>query len=381
MHNAPFVFGRPVEGDAFTDRVAETARLKANFEYGINTILISSRRMGKTSLMQKVSRLSASDRIRIASFDAFPCRNEAEFLSAYAAAVVKATADRWEEWTQTVAHFLSRLGLKITFGTDPMTDFGIEFEIGRLEQNAEEILALPQKIAEAKNMRIVVCIDEFQQIGSFEHSLAFQKRLRGVWQHLSAVSFCLCGSNTHMMNTMFQRKDYPFYRFGDAMYLSCIPKQDWISFVCQRFAIGGKGISEDLAGQLVESVNGCSSYVQQLAWILWSSVSREATLEDLNIAIERLIDSCQPSFVVQIEGLSAKQVAMLRAICDGVEEGFTTKAVLDKYRLGVSSNVVRVRAALLERDLIAQEPDGRLVIEDPVFKRWLIERFRIIPRS
>lgn len=36
MHNAPFVFGRPVEGDAFTDRVAETARLKANFAYGIN---------------------------------------------------------------------------------------------------------------------------------------------------------------------------------------------------------------------------------------------------------------------------------------------------------------------------------------------------------
>ena len=56
---------------------------------------------------------------------------------------------------------------------------------------------------------------------------------------------------------------------------------------------------------------------------------------------------------------------MLRAICDGFEEGFTMKAVLDKYRLGVSSNVVRVRAALLERDLMAQESDGRLVIENP----------------
>ena len=103
MHNAPFVFGRLVEGGAFMDRVAETVRLKANFECGINTIHISSRRMGKTSLVQKVLRLSASDRIRI------PCRNEAEFLSAYATAVVKATAGRWEEWTQTVAQFLSRL--------------------------------------------------------------------------------------------------------------------------------------------------------------------------------------------------------------------------------------------------------------------------------
>ena len=179
------------------------------------------------------------------------------------------------------------------------------------------------------------------------------------------------------MNTMFQRQDYPFYRFGDTMYLSNISKRDWILFVCDRFSVGGKSITRELAERLVDSVNSYSSYVQQLAWILWNSTEGEATEDGLNSAMECLIDSCQPSFIVQTENLSAKQVAFLRAICDGVEEGFTSRSVLDKYRLGVSSNVVRVRTALLERDLIAQEPDGRLVIEDPIFKRWLIERFRI----
>lgn len=377
MSKAPFVFGKTVEGDVFTDRTIETSHLKANFEYGTNTILISPRRMGKTSLIRKVAKLAQTENIRIASFDAFACRNESEFLTAYVTAVVKATSSRWEEWTRTIQQFLSRLVPKITFGTDPMTDFGIEFEIGRLEQNADEILALPQKIAEVKKIRIVVCIDEFQQVGSFENSLAFQKRLRGIWQHLTDVSFCLYGSKKHMMNTMFQRQDYPFYRFGDTMYLSNISKPDWVAFVCERFSAGGKSISGELAEQLVEAVNCYSSYVQQLAWILWSSTDGEATEDGLKAAIDRLIDSCQPSFIVQTENLSAKQVAFLRAICDGVEEGFTTKAILDKYRLGVSSNVVRVRTALLERDLIAQEPDGRLIIEDPVFKRWLIERFRI----
>ena len=38
---APFVFGVRVEGDSFTDRREETERLKANFTYGVNTILIS----------------------------------------------------------------------------------------------------------------------------------------------------------------------------------------------------------------------------------------------------------------------------------------------------------------------------------------------------
>lgn len=375
IKNAPFVFGKIVTGEAFTDRLKETENLKTNFSYGTNTILISPRRMGKTSLVRKAARLAETESVRIAFFDAFSCRNEADFLNVYAAAVVKSTSSRWEEWMRVVSQFLSRLTPKITIGTDPAASFDIEFALADLEKSAEDILALPQKIAEAKNIRIVVCIDEFQQIGSFEQSLAFQKRLRGSWQQQSNVCFCLFGSKKHMMNTMFQRQDYPFYRFGDIMYLSRIPRDDWVAFICERFALGGKTISQSLAGQLVDAVEAHSSYVQQLAWILWSSVAQEATDEDLKAALERLLDSCQPTFIVQTEGLSTKQLGLLRAICDGVEEGFTTKKVLEKYRLGVSSNVVRVRDALLERDLVSQQADKRLVIEDPVFKLWMIERF------
>ena len=60
---SPFVFGVRVEGDTFTDRRIETDRLKANFTYGVNTILISPRRMGKTSLVDRVCSLVGSDDI------------------------------------------------------------------------------------------------------------------------------------------------------------------------------------------------------------------------------------------------------------------------------------------------------------------------------
>ena len=49
-----FVYGTAVSGGNFTDRKEETARLKKDFEVGLNTILISPRRMGKTSLIKKV---------------------------------------------------------------------------------------------------------------------------------------------------------------------------------------------------------------------------------------------------------------------------------------------------------------------------------------
>ena len=50
----PFIYGMSVEGNNFTDREKETKRLKKDFENGVNVILISPRRMGKTSLVKKV---------------------------------------------------------------------------------------------------------------------------------------------------------------------------------------------------------------------------------------------------------------------------------------------------------------------------------------
>ena len=48
----PFAFGHYVEGDFFTDRTEDAKRLLSNLTHGINTILISPRRWGKSSLVK-----------------------------------------------------------------------------------------------------------------------------------------------------------------------------------------------------------------------------------------------------------------------------------------------------------------------------------------
>ena len=50
-----FVYGMSVEGENFTDRVKETKRLKMDFENGINVVLVSPRRIGKSSMANKMS--------------------------------------------------------------------------------------------------------------------------------------------------------------------------------------------------------------------------------------------------------------------------------------------------------------------------------------
>jgi len=68
MENKPFIFGVATSGDNFTDREQETTRFLSNFTHGVNTVLISPRRWGKTSLVKKVCKLVQSEKLKIKRF-------------------------------------------------------------------------------------------------------------------------------------------------------------------------------------------------------------------------------------------------------------------------------------------------------------------------
>ena len=229
MDIQPFKFGVATSGEHFTDRREDTQRLASNFKHGINTILISPRRWGKTSLVKKTIKEVSGDELRVIFLDIFACRTERDFCNAYATAVLQQTATRWEEILRNAKEFLSRISPKFTLGTDPTTEISLSLDIRGKEEGIEDVLELPEKIAKKNNCRIVVCIDEFQQLGEFTDSLTFQKKLRSVWQHQRHVSYCLFGSKRHLMSELFGSRSYPFYKFGEVIYLSKIGTSDWVT--------------------------------------------------------------------------------------------------------------------------------------------------------
>ena len=84
-----FVFGVSVSGENFTDRENETRRLRMNFENGLNTILISPRRTGKTSLVNKVCKSFTSPETKTVYMDIYDCRNEYDFYNKFTATFLK----------------------------------------------------------------------------------------------------------------------------------------------------------------------------------------------------------------------------------------------------------------------------------------------------
>ena len=326
MEKKSFMFGAAVTDYNFIGREEETRRLMANFSEGINTILISPRRIGKTSLVKQVKKQmeKTNKDVLVVYLDMFACKTEYELYNALAAAVLKQTESHAEKWLETTKEFLIRLTPKITFSPEPNADFSLSLGITPKTHTPEEILSLPEKIAQKRGKRIVVCIDEFQQLGELPDSLKVQKRLRSVWQHQQRTSYCLFGCKMHLMNTIFQRRNMPFYQFGDNIFLGKIPTALWVDYIVQHFEDRNRHISREMAQRLTETVENYSSYVQQLAWLLFSRVNEAetATEEQLRLSIADLLNTNEPLFMQQIEPLSAYQLHFLRAIVNDVHTAF-----------------------------------------------------------
>ncbi|MCM1530817.1 MAG: hypothetical protein NC114_00895 [Ruminococcus flavefaciens] len=370
MEEKPFIFGVATSGENFTDRTKETERLLLNFKHGVNTVLISPRRWGKTSLVQKVCGMAQSAKLKVVFLDIFSCRSERDFYDAFAAAILKQTSSKWEEWVENAKLFLSRISPKITMGPDPMSDFSVSLEMNPKSDDIEEILQLPERIAQKKKCKVVICIDEFQQIAEFNDSKTFQKRLRTAWQLQKSVSYCLFGSKQHLMNELFEKKSLPFYKFGDTIYLDKIGTSDWVEYICKRFTATGKRISQTLAEKICQRVDNHSSYVQQLAWLVWIHTGKTATAQNLEDAWQDIIDQNTPLFEKQTESLSTYQMNFMRAVVNGTDKEFTSQEILQRYQLGSSANVSVIKQALVKKELIELEKQ-RVIIPDPILKVWL----------
>jgi len=96
MKESPFIFGNTVSTLAFTDGDQERKKIKQNLLSGINTMIISPRRWGKSSLVENVFqeiKEKYPDR-KCVLIDIFSVSSEKEFLEVFACEVIKATSSK-----------------------------------------------------------------------------------------------------------------------------------------------------------------------------------------------------------------------------------------------------------------------------------------------
>lgn len=375
MQESPFIYGTTVSEHAFTDREIESLKLQSNLLNGINTTIISPRRWGKSSLVEKViTDINKRDKTtKTVCIDLFAVDSEEEFLETFARETIKASSSKWEDWLSTGREFFQKLIPKLSVGVDPNSDFSLSFDWKELKKNSDEVLNLPETIANSKKLKFIICLDEFQNLASFNDYLSFEKKLRAYWQRHKSVTYCLYGSKRHMMTDIFNNPSKPFYRFGDIMLLNKIDKQKWVQFICVGFEATNKHINEKIAEKIPLLMKNHSWYVQQLSHYIWNLTENEATTTEFNAGLKELINANYPLYQKEVENLSQTQLNLLKAVAKS-ETQFTSTVVMQKYALGTPRNVSKNKSILINADII-HEIDGKYEFVDPAFELWFNKNY------
>lgn len=366
----PFQYGKVAERENFIDRDMDREFLRNTLYSGTNVILMSPRRWGKSSVVKQAMTelIQEATNVRVVHIDAFPITSTQEFYSIFAREVLKATYNHVQAVMDAVGRFLKNISPKISFSPEPMSEFSFSLDFSHEDIDEDVVLNLPQKIAAEKGLQLIICIDEFQKLAKLTDYEKLESKMRSVWQHQQEVSYCLYGSQRHMMKEIFDSSEKPFYRFGQMYHLKKIAAEDWIEYIQNRFHDTGKEITPLLAQKITELADCHSWYVQQLASAVWNFTAERATEESITKAMEWCMDVNSETYQNICDRFSEAQIGLLRAIANG-EAQLSSSANIRKYRLGSSASVIKNKQMLINNDII-DSTHKSVTFLDPIFLAW-----------
>ena len=376
----PFVYGEVVPRDAFVDREPELDRLVSDLGNGQKVFLISPRRYGKSSLIHQAldalrRRGALTIELTVSSYSSYLA-----FLEGYARAIasVESKWDRARTWL-TEAIVSTRPEIRYEPKESGLGRFSVAFpqvtttrDLNRL---ANEVFMLPGKLAGERKRTVVVALDEFQAIDSFNGG-SVEHALRAATQHQRQVGYIFAGSEPSLMEKMIGPRR-PFYKAGPVMRLHKISPTLFGDFIEQRFVKTGMKPDAGVAEAIVVLAGNLPYDVQRLAHETWDDVrakgARKATLEDLHGTLTRLLSEQETIFEALWQRLTLQQRATLRAVVlQGGREIHSADA-RSRHRLGGPSTIQKSLAALTKQDVLLKE-GPRYVVVDSLLREWVARR-------
>jgi hypothetical protein len=376
----PFVYGEIVPASAFVGRQQERQRLVADLVSSQKVFLISPRRYGKSSLIRQAFASLARQRVVTLEFTVSSFSSYVAFLEGYAKALVglESRTGRARSW---LADLFTSVKPEIRVEAGP--DGGgltLAFPSVRTPKDAarlaEEVFALPARIASRLNRRLAIALDEFQAIEAFNGG-SVEQALRAAVQQQRQVGYVFAGSEPSLMEQMISAKR-PFYKAGPVMRLQKIDAAVFASFVDDRIRRSGLLAAPGLGAAVVDLAGNLPYDVQRLAHETWDDAvaarRKRIDLEDLHATLHRMLDEQDTFFEAVWQRLTLGQRATLRAVV--LEHGVSLMAAdtRERHRLGGASTVQTALMALTREDLIARNDDGHYAVVDSLLREWVARR-------
>ena len=374
----PFRFGRIVSGEAFTDREADLMVLQRELRDGQNVLIEAPRRFGKTSLILEVKRRLEAEGIPVAYLDCMLVPSRARLADRLASAYLqafKSPAQRAEDW---VLEHLRAFRIRPSLSFDDQGHTQLTFEAAsagtpNLDALLEQLFSEPETIARQRKLRLVVILDEFQDLMELGPSLL--RQLRAVIQQQQHVTYAFLGSRQALLRKAVHERSAPLLKIARPYPLGPLPHDEFATFLLARFETSGRTVPRKAVEALIDFTRGHPNDTQEAAHFLWEVALLPLTADELvSTAVDRVLDAEAAQMTVLWHDSAPAQRNLLTALVEWGGRNIYSEEYRRHANLGPATTVQRAVQTLLERELVDLDGSGAYLIKERFFEEWIRRR-------
>lgn len=368
----PFILGHKIQRPYFCDRAEEQKTLTSALLNGRNVVMISSRRMGKTSLAYVTIHESKEIEEEFMTFSVDILQTNS--LSEFTYVLGKTIFDRLLSKNKSLVYsFLAALkSLKGVFGFDAMSGtptFNIQLgDIKLPEYTLDEIF----KFVEEYEKPIIIVIDEFQQITKYPEKNT-EAILRSHIQRMSNATFVFAGSEQTLLAEMFVSAKRPFYNSAEIMRLGPIPEDIYVDFASGLFAQYQKSVNPDIISWLFRLFDGNTFYLQRALNGAFGETQTGTECGDDTVrrSVKSMLAANEVIYREILSNISVSRKSVLFAIAkDRIVKNPTISTFIKNHALTSASAVQSALMKLTRSGYVVKTDDG-YSLSDPLFRIFI----------
>ena len=232
-----------------------------------------------------------------------------------------------------------------------------------------KLLDLPEKIATRKKIRIVIFISNFEYTRQYEDYWHVLRKFSLFWKNHHRCTYSISSNNQYILNELLQNTTRPLLGFGRPYSLQRNPHVSFTSYIRGLFLNGDKMIDADAAQSIASKTDRHLFYLHLLSWHAFMKTYRTCTVSIVDEAYKELVYHYEPQVKEMIDKLTKNQFNYLRALLNHTEK-ICSRASLEHYELGKSSNIARVKHSLIMKGIIEIQV-GKARIVNPLLTCWI----------
>jgi uncharacterized protein len=374
----PFRYGALALDEAFTDREAEISELKADVRNGQDVVIFAPRRFGKTSLVWRAAQELAAEKTLVAQVDLMTAPTPATFAEKLARTIHDDVASPLLRAKERLRVFGD---LKVTpsISVDPQTGgVSFSFDVGERREDIhatiERLLELPGELAADRKRRVVLVLDEFQEVVEIDRRLP--NLMRAVFQRQPEVAHVYLGSKRHMMQRIFNDENEPFWRSAKQVELGVIASEPFAAYIRHQFERTDRYVAAEAIGAILDSTGGHPYATQELCYFAWQETAADERAEAAHVeaALTKVLRSEHAHFSLLWERASGVQRLLLTELAREPGRPLTGD-YRRRHNLPAPSTIQRAVEALERDELIARDR-GSVRIVEPFLAAWLMRDMR-----